>query len=99
MKCLFCPTIDMSKVSDTLFGYKCNRCGTVFVYRENKLFSWKFFKKLKNRVFAVEWNEYNDKIVISKTSPSFEVVTELEGTTNISPHNIATKLPMLIVFS
>lgn len=100
MKCLFCPTINLEKVLYTSYDFKCIRCGSSFYYdASNKLYSWRFFKRIKSRLFIIEWVKFKNTIIVSQIAPKFEEVVELDGSANINPHNIAAKLPILIVFS
>lgn len=92
MKCPFCPTVEIVKGLD---DYRCTTCGAFFIYRNKDLLEWKFFKKVKKTIFRVQWSSQDNKIYITPSTPPLE----LDGSMNINPHNIATKLPTILTFS
>ena len=98
MKCLFCPNVSLKR--ETFFEYyKCFQCETSFDILQDKVISYKLFKKINKKMFIIEYNSHDNATFIYSSSPKPGLVLKLDGVANITPHNISSKLPTIINFS
>lgn len=70
----------------------------MFYFSENDTMTcWRFFKKYRGHNIQIEWEILRNRTVIYDMQ-SHEMIYECEGELNINPHNVATRLPIIITF-
>lgn len=115
VKCKFCPavtlvyyhTVETKLVTEMpCYTYNCPACKSSFFYQNERLMGWLFVIDYKDYRFYVTWLESKGKastiieeVSLSRSNEGFKKIVEIDGATNLTPHNILQKLPTILTFS
>jgi hypothetical protein len=93
MKCAFC-TDDVDIMPGKDCG-SCVACHTLHYYMRGVLYAYQFNFQYRGSTFWVCYMSLTDKTEIFQFGKK---LLEIDGKTNITPFNVATKLPTILTF-
>lgn len=106
-ECSFCHTeLCLESEEKGVSTYGCTNCGTSFFYIGPMLEAWFFIVRCLSAHFEIEWVRKRGTTIVKRTPMKGEcaigsgsIVTALPGWANLTPDNIVSKLPTILVFS